>query len=87
MKKNLGLFHAEVTDTYGGDANYCWVRRYSIRAKSMLGAIQKLSRHEGYSFRADWDSGDMKRYNVVGAPVCAFIGWPDEFDTYTRKEL
>ena len=70
------LYTAEVTDTFGGDANYCWVRRYTIKAKSALGAIQVLSRHEGLSFRKEYDG----RYNAVGACICAFVQEADDYD-------
>lgn len=72
------LWNVEVTDTYGGEANYCWVHRYQVRASSARGAIGIVSRKEGLSFRADWDSGDTARYNASGACVCAFVSWTDE---------
>lgn len=73
-------YMAEVTDTFGGEANYCWIRRYIIQAKSKLGAIQKLSRHEGYAFRKEYDG----RYNAKNACICAFISDFDDYaaDTY-----
>ena len=73
MKK---LYTAEVTDTFSGEANYCWVRRYTIKATSELGAIRQLSRHEGLSFRKDYDG----RYNAVRACICAFVQEADDYD-------
>jgi hypothetical protein len=69
------LYAVEVTDTFGGEANYCWVRRYTIKSVSMLGAVQKLSRHEGLSFRKSYGG----RYDAKGACVCAFIDYADEY--------
>ena len=66
-------FKIEVTDTYGGEANYCWVRRFTVQAKSFRGAIQALSNQYGGHWRLDYSTGDMARYNQQGACVCAFI--------------
>ena len=75
MTKEMRVFDCEVTDTFGGEANYCWVKRHKVYAKNYLGAIQKLSRITGLHFRIESDFGDMKRYKAQGALVCvcAFI--------------
>ena len=67
------LFNIEVTDTFGGEANYCWVRRYTYEAKSMLGAIQKLAREHGSGWMLDYSNGWDARYNLKNACVCAFV--------------
>lgn len=66
-------YNIEVTDTFGGEANYSWVRRYTCRAKSPRGAIQWLARHHGGYWRKEYDTGDTTRYNMVDACICAFI--------------
>jgi len=71
------LFYIEVTDTFSGEANYCWVRRFKVSAKSFLGAIRKVSKETGWAFRQEYDCGDMVRYNAQGACVCAFAEWFD----------
>lgn len=74
MKQSiLTKYIIEVTDTFGGDANYCWVRRYKYEAKSVLGAIQKLARDYGGGWRLDYDTGEMARYNLRGAAICCFV--------------
>ena len=73
----MNNYDIEVTDTFGGDANYCWVHRYHVTAKSILGAIQKLSRLEGLSFRKDYGDDMSARYNVPGACICAFITYSE----------
>ena len=70
-------FKIEVTDTFGGEANYCWVRMYEYEAKSMLGAIQKLAREHGAGWSIDYSTGDMARYNLNGACICAFVGYAE----------
>lgn len=64
------LYTIEVTDTFGGESNYTWVRRYLVLSKSERGAITKLARHEGSGWR--FDGG---RYNLSGACICAFVDW------------
>lgn len=66
-------YEIEITDTYGGEANYSWVKRYSYQAKSFLGAIGKLSREHGKGWRLDYSTGDMARYKLNGACIVAFI--------------
>ena len=70
---NKNTFNIEVTDTYGGEANYCWVRRFTIKAKSFRGAIQALSKQYGGNWKLEYTTGDMARYNQKGACVCAFV--------------
>lgn len=62
-------FTFEVTDTFGGDANYCWVHKHEIEAKSLHGALCILSRIEGLNFR----SVGCDRYDARGACICAFL--------------
>lgn len=67
-------YSIEVTDTFAGEANYCWVRRYTVRASSPRGAMVALGRQgHGTGWRLEWDSGDTARYNMRGACVCAFV--------------
>ena len=69
----MATYQIEVTDTFAGEANYCWVRRYTIEARSKRGAVTKLAREHGKGWRVDWDSGDTARYNLQGAAVCLFV--------------
>lgn len=65
----------ECTDTFGGEANYCWVTRFTVRASSLRGAALVAARHLGYSgrIRADGAWGDGGRWNVQGAAICFFV--------------
>ena len=69
----MNTYCIEVTDTFAGEANYSWVRRYEYEAKSAKGAITKMAMEHGAGWRLDWDSGDMARYNLSGSCVCAFV--------------
>lgn len=72
------LFSVTVTDTFGGEANFAWVRRETIRAKSMRGALSALSRITGFHWRTEYDTGDEVRANARNACVCAFVRYADE---------
>jgi len=75
------IFFVEVTDTYGGEANFSWVRRFKVHANTKRGAMRKVANAMGYvgGTRKDWDSGDMERWNWNRAAVCAFIeGYTDQ---------
>ena len=56
-----------MTDTYGGEANYSWVQRFEVNAKTLHGALCKLSKETGYNFRFDGN-----RYNVKHCCICVF---------------
>ena len=69
------IYYVEITDTFGGEANYAWVKRFKVHASSELGAIRKVSRETGWSFRRE--SGllmDDVMYNAKNACVVAFLG-------------
>ena len=72
------LFFIVVTDVYGGEANFSWVTRHIIRAKSQLGAIQWLAKNSGLNWRFDG-----LRYNSASGATCAFI---EEYDKESQDE-
>lgn len=67
------IWYVEITDTYGGEANYGWAQRFRIKAASPQGAITKVSKLTRWRFRQEYDTGDLVRYNALGAAVCAFV--------------
>lgn len=70
----MNQYQIEVTDTFGGEANYSWVRRYTCRAISERGAIQWLARN----YAPGWRNDGNGRYTMVGACIVAFIEQADE---------
>ena len=66
MKKET--FFIEVTDTFNGETNYCWIRRYAVQATSERGAMRVVGKHEGFALRFDGC-----HWNFVGACICAYI--------------
>ncbi len=84
MKNTQSIFFVEVTDTYGGEANYCWVQRFKVHASSFTGAIRKVSREMGMRSRINGNYGDMARYDFKGAAICAFVmPYEDQAEKYS----
>ena len=71
-------YHVEVTDTFGGEANYSWRKQWLVTANSARGAITKLAKSEGSGWRMACDSGDTVRYDLKNACICAFVMWIDD---------
>lgn len=53
--KNKQVYYFEYTDLFGGDLNYCWLRKYAIKASTLRGAVNILSKYLGGNFRFDGD--------------------------------
>lgn len=71
-------FEAELTDTFGGDANYSWVRRATFEAPATASNRSLLRRAKAalgthYPMRTTVDYGDMLRADVMGACMCMFV--------------
>lgn len=73
MRPELNLYHIEVTDTFGGEANYSWVKRFACYAKSAQGAMKVVSAELGYRSRFNG-----YRWNFVNACICAFVEEQDD---------
>ena len=68
------LFFVEVTDTYGGEANFSWVKRFKVTARTERGAMRIVGALMGYgSTTKDYDTGDMQRWVWKNAGICAFV--------------
>ena len=76
------MFRVEMTDTYGGEANYSWVKRETIAANSHKQAITKFKKLHGITtgHRISFDGGDMRRVDFSGACICIFSTWADSGD-------
>lgn len=82
-------FFVEMTDTFGGEANYSWVNRFIVSASSERGAIGKVTRRTGYRSRGV----GCGRYDVPRCAICYFVEWVDADqakalqDNYSRIEV
>lgn len=79
--ESLNLYGFEWTDTFGGEANYCWVQRGYVRARDIKHAITQAKR-ERYSQPLPRhqlsDYGEMVRIDIKGAAVCCFIEYAED---------
>ena len=83
----MQFYFVEITDTFGGEANYSWVNRLKVKASTMRGAVNKVSRVIGLSWHCVGDYGDMKRYDSDSSCTCFFIEeWHEGID-YDVTEL
>ena len=80
MTNQIEKYEYEYTDTFNGEANYCWVKRGIIegndtnivrRVKAELGLNGVRCRKSDY--------GDMLRLDLVGACQVIFINWYDDY--------
>jgi len=76
-------YFAEVTDTFGGEPNYGWVRRYKVKANTFTGAIRKVPG----SWRKTIEICDFRRYDSGG--TCCFVEYWDEdrHDDYKVEDI
>jgi len=61
-------YYFEITDTFSGEANYCWASRYKVEAFSIEDAIAQLIEYTGYNFQETYQD----RWDAENACVCVF---------------
>ena len=78
-------YQIEVTDTFAGEANYCWVKRGTTNAETRRGKIEAAKRVAGWDgwcrVKVMADCGDFLEIRPVDTSgVCqvAFVTWTDE---------
>ena len=78
------MYTIEITDTFGGEANYCWVKRGKTRAKTRRGIIRAVKRAAGWEgwcrVRLDSWCGDtivIRPTDSSGILQIAFVIWED----------
>lgn len=69
----MKTYSIEITDTFGGEANYSWVTRHVVKTKSPRGAACAISRRSGLSWRFEYSTGDIARYTSKSGATCMFI--------------
>jgi len=80
LSKDKQWFYFEKTDTFHGEANYCWVKRFKVKAKTRLAAVRIFSKHNGYQNRLvgrermTYADG-CATYDVQGAHIVVFVNW------------
>jgi len=78
------MYRIEVTDTFAGEANYCWVKRGTTKAKTRRGIIRAVKRAAGWEgwcrVRLDSWCGDtivIRPTDSSGILQIAFVIWED----------
>lgn len=77
-------YQIEVTDTFSGEPNFCWVRRGKTRAKTRRGKIEAAKRVAGWHgwcrVKVDDCGGDLTIRPVDTSGICqiAFVTWTDD---------
>ena len=75
-------YFIEMTDTFGGEANYCWVNRFIVSASTERGAMRKVAKKTGFAVR----NVGCDRWDTVGACVCYFVEWIDAADIQSYRD-
>ena len=74
----MNTYSIELTDTFGGEANYSYVERFTIQAKSLRACVLKLGKETGYNWRLNSNYGESVRYDTTSGLTCAFIEQMEE---------
>ena len=73
----------EVTDTFAGEANYCWVNRGTLdlpdtaTRRQLVRAAKRFAGWTGWRCEVS-DTGDTIDIRPRGACMVAFVTWQDE---------
>ena len=71
-------FFAEMTDTFGGEANYCWVNRFIVSASTPGGAMRRVCARTGDRVRCvDQYNVPQTRDSTIGC-IRYFVEWIDD---------
>lgn len=73
-------YNIEVTDTFGGEANYSWVQRYTLDLLDTISnyaLVRRAKREIGWSGKRclSVTYGDMIEVRPYGECLVAFIKW------------
>ena len=76
------MFDLEITDTFGGDANYSWVKRLDIDLPAQASRRQLVQKAKALAGWTGWrckvyDFGDLIRIEPNGAAIVAFVTFKD----------
>lgn len=63
------LYFIEITDTFCGEANYSWITRHVVKAKTQRGAVVAMSRRSGMQ----WRGVGCDRWDSKSGATCMFV--------------
>ena len=70
-------YFIEMTDTFGGEANYCWVNRFIVSASTPRGAMRRVCARTGDRVQCVMP-GDPERWDSKTDCVCYFVEYIDD---------
>lgn len=75
----MGTYNYEYTDTFGGEANYCWANRGQVQANNLKQALRRAKKELGLTGLkgTTHNYGDMIDYRPQGHCTVLFITWED----------
>ena len=75
-------YSVEYTDTFGGEANYCWVKRARVDGPNDAAVKRAAKAAMGLTgVRGTWDSyGDAFTFHPRGSCTVLFVQWDDSAD-------
>ncbi len=86
-------YFIEMTDTFSGEANYCWVNRFIVSASSHRGAMRKVCARTGDMVQCVDRYNDPQTWDSTIGCIRYFVEWIDDEqvkelqDNYSRIEV
>ena len=86
-------YFIEMTDTFSGEANYCWVNRFIVSASSHRGAMRKVCARTGDRVQCVDRYNDPQTWDSTIGCIRYFVEWIDDEqvkelqDNYSRIEV
>jgi hypothetical protein len=80
IQEHIMAMRIEITDTFGGEANYSWVVRGTSKATTRRGILKAVKQLAGWPGRVkvDYNYGDDMRISPAkGICQTAFVYWDD----------
>jgi hypothetical protein len=81
-------YFVEMTDTFAGEANYSWARRFKIRASSLRGVAQIMARQTGLRWHLVDEYSDTARYDSESGLTCFFVdNWEEDYHSHYNHDV
>ena len=71
-------YYIEMTDTFGGEANYCWVNRFIVSASTPRGAMRRVCARTGDRVQCVDQYNDPQTWDSTIGCIRYFVEWIDD---------
>jgi hypothetical protein len=88
----MPAFNVEYTDTFGGEANYSWVRRATIRVsedhgtRAIMKAAKKAAGLAGVDGRWHVHNSDALEFRPYRMCTVLFVNWTEDEYAYDAQD-